>query len=165
MWPHTLLMAAVLTAVAPAFAQETRPTQELVCNGGSTNQIEVWRDHAADEQPRTHMTVTFKWVALDVPGAAPAPGECAWVGRAYKQDEPDILKLSADSVTFTFRIWGDGTLVRHRNGVHLAPEHVGSNEDAQDFLHVVDRVMMGGVFTVHVDPDGRRALVVTGVVR
>lgn len=82
-----LLLAAGLVGclwVTTAFAAES---YTMVCKGGGGMWIQHWN------APRSTLEIHFSRASVAASRGEPGPGQCAWVDRPIRLDEPDWMSL------------------------------------------------------------------------
>jgi hypothetical protein len=152
------LAALAAVTLTPMAALAEPPSYPLICRGGPG--MRIMTAHDVPDGVRTGdnaMTVFFRAART---AANPGPGECVWMDRTFRPGEPENFWIKGP-VEFAFQVTGDGRLVRDGSGWRLNPE--GSGPQARNWKTIVDGVLNGGTFTVHVYNESGRTMVVTRV--
>jgi len=156
-----LLVGLCLCCASPAFGANP-PSYPMVCHGGPGMRIMVNHDVDANGVPgATAMFIYFKPAAKAGSVAPPLPGECTWMDRTLRSDEPAVLWIRSPHVEFAFQVYGDGRIARDASGIRLNPE--GDSADAQQWRYLSEGVLNGKQFTANVYNASGRVMSVTGV--
>lgn len=138
-----IVSGLIACLVSMAYAQQPK-SYPLMCKGGGDYTIQM-RSGVANASP---MNYTFK-KGRRAATAGLRPGECTWMDRGFRDNEPAVI-------SFDFKGVRASTNIRSTNGTVIPIfQYAGSNPGKGQLRNIIRKIIGGGEFQVYVYSDGR----------
>lgn len=138
-----IVSGLIACLVSMAYAQQPKG-YPLMCKGGGDYTIQM----LSGVENASPMNYTFK-KGSRAATAGLQPGECAWMDRGFRGNEPAVI-------SFDFKGVRANTNIRRTNGtVNPYFQYAGSNPGKGQLQNIIMKIIGGGEFQVYVYSDGR----------